>query len=46
MKHYTMIIPQDNAYTTISQISQFENVHFIDAGDHLNRRFQQQLKRL
>ena len=46
MKHYTLIIPRDHAYLTISQIAQLENVHFIDAGDHMNRAFQLQVKRV
>lgn len=45
MNHYTLIIPRDHAYVTISQIGQLQSAHFLDAGDHANRQFQSQLKR-
>ena len=45
MKHYQMVIPREQAYSTISQLGQSELVHFKDSGDSLNRPFYQQLKR-
>lgn len=45
MSHFTLIIPRDHAYRTISQMAQLENAHFVDAGDHTNRQFHLQLKR-
>jgi hypothetical protein len=46
MKHYTLIIPRDHAYSTINQISLLQSAHFIDAGEHTNRQFQNTLKRI
>lgn len=45
MSHYTLIIPRDHAYRTVSQIALLEDAHFIDAGNHLDRQFGPQLKR-
>ena len=45
MNHFTLIIPRDHAYVTISQIAQLQTAHFLDAGDHANRHFHLQLKR-
>lgn len=46
MKHYTLIIQMNNAYTTINKIAQLGNTHFVDSGDQLNRYFMPQLKRV